>query len=385
MNPARSAQERISRPLLAWYDQVRRDLPFRRTRDPYAIWVSEVMLQQTQVSTVLPYFERWMQRFPNVTALAYASEDDVLHAFQGLGYYSRALRLRHAARAVVDRFSGTLPKSVAELLSLPGVGPYSAGAIASIAFEARVPVVDGNVIRVLCRLFGLGGDPARAPLKQELWRIADELVPESRPGDYNQALMELGALLCTPKKPDCAACPLARTCAANAAGNQESLPRFAPRPQITEVHMAAALVFRSGRVAVVKLAADAPRWAGMWQFPAVELKKGERAMAAAVRAARDIAGVAADAERELARVKHSVTRYRITVDAFRCRTLALGDGPADGVEQLVWRRPAELAAIAMPAAHRRLARVAAEVPASARARSPKRGSKAAGSSARRAR
>ncbi|HWA77782.1 MAG TPA: A/G-specific adenine glycosylase [Polyangiaceae bacterium] len=377
MNPARSARERISRPLLAWYDQVRRDLPFRRTRDPYAIWVSEVMLQQTQVSTVLPYFERWMQRFPNVTALARASEDEVLHAFQGLGYYSRARALRRAAQAVVERFAGELPKSVAELLSLPGVGPYSAGAIASIAFEARVPVVDGNVIRVLCRLFGLDGDPARAPLKQELWRIADELVPESRPGDYNQALMELGALLCTPKKPDCSACPLSRTCAANAAGNQESLPRLAPRPQVTEVHMAAALVFRAGRVAVVKLSADAPRWASMWQFPAVEVERGETPAAAAARAARKVAGVAAQVESEVARVKHSVTRYRITVDAFRCLAAEHSDAAGKGIEQLVWRKPAELTAIAMPAAHRRLARVAAELTppaklAAATSKKPKR-------------
>jgi A/G-specific adenine glycosylase len=361
MNPARSARERISRPLLAWYDQVRRDLPFRRTRDPYAIWVSEVMLQQTQVSTVLPYFERWMQRFPNVTALARASEDEVLHAFQGLGYYSRARSLRRAAQAVVERFAGELPKSVAELLSLPGVGPYSAGAIASIAFEARVPVVDGNVIRVLCRLFGLDGDPARAPLKQELWRVADELVPESRPGDYNQALMELGALLCTPKKPSCASCPLSSTCAASAAGNQEALPRFAPRPEVTEVHMAAALVFRAGRVAVVKLSADAPRWASMWQFPAVELEPGETPAAAAARAARQVAGVTARVEREVARVKHSVTRYRITVDAFRCLADERGAAAGKDIEQLVWRKPAELSAIAMPAAHRRLARLAAEL------------------------
>jgi len=364
--PAASARQRIVRPLLTWYDQVRRDLPFRRTLDPYAIWVSEVMLQQTQVSTVLPYFERWMQRFPNVSALAGASEDDVLHAWQGLGYYSRARSLRRAALAVVERFSGELPKSVAELLSLPGVGPYSAGAIASIAYARRVPVVDGNVIRVLCRLFALEGDPARTPLKHELWRIAGELVPEARPGDYNQALMELGALLCTPKKPSCPSCPLARQCQAYAGGQQEALPQLAQRPAATEVHMAAALVFRRGRVAVVKLAPSAPRWAGMWQFPAVELTRGEKAGAGAERAAREVAGLDTRAEKKsVAQVKHSVTRYRITLDAFQCQVLPRSRVAPSEVEELVWRKPAELTAIAMPAAHRRLARVAAQLSSAA--------------------
>jgi A/G-specific adenine glycosylase len=361
--PAASARQRIVRPLLTWYDQVRRDLPFRRTRDPYAIWVSEVMLQQTQVSTVLPYFERWMQRFPNVSALAGASEDDVLHAWQGLGYYSRARSLRRAAQAVVERFSGELPKSVAELLSLPGVGPYSAGAIASIAYARRVPVVDGNVIRVLCRLFALEGDPGRTPLKHELWRIAGELVPDVRPGDYNQALMELGALVCTPRKPSCSSCPLAGPCQAYASGRQELLPQLPERPLATEVRMAAALVFRRGRVAVVKLAQTAPRWAGMWQFPAVELGRNEKASAAAERAARELAGLSARAEAAVAQVKHSVTRYRITLDAFRCRVLPRSRCAPPTVEELVWRKPAELATIAMPAAHRRLARVAMQLAA----------------------
>lgn len=359
MKPAASARERVVRPLLAWYDQVRRDLPFRRTRDPYAIWVSEVMLQQTQVSTVLPYFERWMQRFPDVAALAGSSEDEVLHAWQGLGYYSRARSLRRAAQAMVERFSGELPKSVDELLSLPGVGPYSAGAIASIAFASRVPVVDGNVIRVLCRLFALDSDPGRAPLKQELWRIAGELVPEARPGDYNQALMELGALVCTPKKPDCQRCPLARSCKAHANGSAESLPRLPPRARPTEVHMAAAVLFRRGRVAVVKLEASAPRWAGMWQFPTVELCPGEAPRTAAERAAREVAGLSASAASALAQVKHTVTRYRITLDAFRCLVPPSATASPNGVEQLVWRHPAELTSIAMPAAHRRLARAAA--------------------------
>jgi A/G-specific adenine glycosylase len=355
MKPAANSAERVIRPLLSWYDQVRRDLPFRRTRDPYALWVSEVMLQQTQVSTVLPYFARWIARFPDVASLARASEDDVLHAWQGLGYYSRARSLRRAALAVVERFDGELPRSVDALLSLPGVGPYSAGAIASIAFGQRVPVVDGNVVRVLCRLFALRGDPGRAPLKHELWQKARELVPEERPGDFNQALMELGATVCSPRKPDCARCPLAAACQARSAGLVDTLPELPERPRATEVHMAAALVLRQGRVAIVKLKADAPRWGGMWQFPAVEVRAKERPEAAAVRAARELAGLGALAGQSLVRVKHSVTRFRITLDAFRCQSTAIEPRKPDGIEELRWRRPSELAAVAMPAAHRRIA------------------------------
>jgi len=169
--------------LLDWYEQAKRDLPWRRTQDEYAIWVSEAMLQQTQVNTVLGYYERWMRRFPTLEALAVADEADVLAAWQGLGYYSRARRLQQGARVVVEQCRGRLPRGAAALRTLPGIGPYTAGAIASIAQGERAALVDGNVIRVLCRLQALGGDPAAAPLKARLWQLAEQLVPESRPGD----------------------------------------------------------------------------------------------------------------------------------------------------------------------------------------------------------
>ncbi|MGC4086304.1 MAG: A/G-specific adenine glycosylase [Polyangiaceae bacterium] len=341
--------------LLAWYDEVRRDLPFRRTRDPYAIWVSEVMLQQTQVTTVVPYFERWMQRFPDVSALSRASEDEVLHAWQGLGYYSRARSLRLAAQAVVERFAGVLPRAVDDLQSLPGIGPYSAGAIASIAYGQRAPVVDGNVVRVLSRLFELRGDPAKAANKRQLWQRAADLVPSSRPGDFNQALMELGATVCTPQKPRCALCPLAKPCRARALGVQEDLPELPGRAAVTEVAMAAALLMARGRVLVVQLCADAPRWANMWQFPNVELERAESAASGARRALRELVSIEASADRALGEVKHSVTRYRITLSAWLCRAEHTALGELSRVERAVWKRPAELEQLAMPAAHRRLA------------------------------
>ena len=205
-----SSADGIAPALLGWYDRERRDLPWRRTRDPYAVWVSEVMLQQTRVATVVDYYTRFMHRFPSLQALAEAAEDDVLKIWQGLGYYRRARALLAGARAVVAKHAGRLPAEPARLRELPGVGPYTAGAIASIAFGVREPVVDGNVTRVLCRLYALAGDPERAPLPQRIRRLASELVPAKRPGDFNQALMELGATLCTPRAPDCSATAAAR-------------------------------------------------------------------------------------------------------------------------------------------------------------------------------
>lgn len=341
--------------LLAWYDRERRDLPFRRTRDPYAIWVSEVMLQQTQVSTMLPYFARWMERFPDVSALARSSEHDVLHAFQGLGYYSRARNLRRAAQAIVEHHRGAMPSAYDELLALPGIGAYSAGAIASIGFGARVPVVDGNVVRVLTRVFAWRGDPKRAPLKTAVWQAAQELVPALRPGDFNQALMELGATICVPRRPNCFACPLARVCRARAAGVQEELPEPSAKPKTVEVRMAAALTIERGRVAVVQARADAPRWASMWQFPAVELEAGESAESGARRAAAALAGLRVRVDAPVQTVRHTVTHHRITLDAYACSREGRRTEPGASVEALAWKRPAELTQLPMPSAHRRLA------------------------------
>lgn len=343
---SRPSAEALTRALLAWYAEHARDLPWRRTRDPYAIWVSEVMLQQTQVATVIPYFERWMRRFPDVAALARADEHDVLHAWQGLGYYSRARSLRAGAQAVLERHAGAVPSSVEALRALPGVGPYTAGAIASIAHGERAALVDGNVERVLCRVFGLGGDPKKNPLKSRLWELSLELLPERRPGDLNQALMELGATLCTPKAPSCERCPWRKPCVARATGRQLELPELARRPKPTAIAMAAAVVEERGRLLVTRLPADAPRWAGLWQFPSAELGAGE----SAERALGRVLGVPVRVGERLERVKHSVTRYRVTLDVYRC---TLSKRPRGG--ELAWVRPAELGELAMPAAHRRIA------------------------------
>jgi A/G-specific adenine glycosylase len=338
----------------------RRDLPWRAGNsqaeplDPYAIWVSEMMLQQTQVSTVIPYFRRWMQRFPNVATLAEADEADVLHAWQGLGYYSRARNLRRAAQQMVNRHDGRVPELVRELRALPGIGPYSAGAIASIAYGHSEPLVDGNVIRVLTRLFALRGDPSRAPLKATLWEVARELLPKTAPGDFNQALMELGATVCSPRAPRCNVCPIAAHCLAQKQALVEVLPELPARAPITPTHMVAAIATRAGRVLVTKLGADAPRWAGMWLFPNAEVGLGETPEAAVERALKTTTGVQGSVAEILCTVRHSVTRFRITLDAHRTMNLR-GAATAVSVAAVAWKKPAELAGVPMPNAHRAIA------------------------------
>jgi len=304
------------------------------------------MLQQTQVKTVLGYYERWMARFPTVKALAAAEDADVLHAWQGLGYYSRARRLLSGARAVTERHAGKLPRDVDALLALPGIGPYSAGAIASIAFGMPEPVVDGNVVRVLCRLLALEGDPAKAPLKQELWRRARELVPDDKPSEFNQSLMELGATICTPTSPRCSECPVAKQCQALARGLETELPQLAKRKAPTEVATAAAYVRRGDGVLLRQLPADAPRWAGLWVLPFAELSPTEKASAGAVRALSEI-GVSAAAKTTLRDVRHTITRFRITLSVVACTVTGRKGLPAT----FFTRRQIEQ--LALPSVHAR--------------------------------
>ncbi len=337
--------QRLQVALVDWYEKQKRDLPWRKTRDPYAIWVSEVMLQQTQVKTVLGYYERWMQRFPSVKALAAAEDADVLHAWQGLGYYSRARRLLAGARAVAERHGGTLPRDVEALLALPGIGPYSAGAIASIAFGLPEPIVDGNVVRVLCRLFALEGDPAKAPLKQRLWQLARELVPADKPSEFNQSLMELGATICTPTSPRCPECPVAKQCQALARGLERELPQLAKRKAPTEVRTAAAYVRRGDSVLLNQLPADAPRWAGLWVLPFTELTPDESPAAGVTRALAEM-GLKGSAGASLREARHTITRFRIAISVVEC-TLAPKTRAA-------FFTRSQVAALALPSIHSKL-------------------------------
>ncbi|MCC6214336.1 MAG: A/G-specific adenine glycosylase [Polyangiaceae bacterium] len=347
---------RLARRLEDWYRACSRDLPWRRHADPYAIWVSEVMLQQTRVQTVRPYYLRWMARFPDVGALASAPEDAVLRLWEGLGYYSRARRLHAGARVVLARHGGELPRTAAGLLELPGVGPYTAGAVASLAFGERVAAVDGNVVRVVARLRGI--DATGAALAAAVHTVASALVRAARaPDALNQALMELGATLCTPRGPRCGECPARSGCVARASGRTAELPRPAARPAPILVHAVAALARRGSRVLVGRLGADAPRWAGLWTFPTAEVRPNE-APATAVERAALACGARVAGVRRVASLEHTVTRHRVTLDAFECRPVGCTGRAAPPWVTRRWVPSAALGELALPAPHRRLARAA---------------------------
>ena len=266
--------------LLAWYGAHRRDLPWRRTRDPYAIWVSEVMLQQTLVAAVVPYFERFLARFPTPAALAEADEDAVLAAWSGLGYYRRVRHLREGAREVVARHDGVVPRDAAALRALAGIGPYTAGAIASIAFALPEPLLDGNVRRVLARWTadpGGGGDA-------RFWDLARTLVVGPKPGDWNQALMELGATVCTPQAPSCPRCPVSQHCRAHAIGRPQDFPRARPRKPSRTVRVEVALIERDGAVLLERNPSGGPL-RGKWDLPAVETDEPDALAGEALRGA----------------------------------------------------------------------------------------------------
>ena len=265
------AADEATRRLLTWFDASHRDLPWRRTRDPYRILLAECLLQRTRVASGIPYYERFLARFPDVASLAAASEDDVLRAWEGLGFYRRARSLHAAARAIVERHGGRIPSDVASLAELPGIGPYTAGAVASIAFGARVPAVDGNATRVLARLYRIEADVTRGDGRNLVSALAAGLVPASRPGAFNQALMELGATVCTPASPSCERCPLESLCLARAAGVEEALPRVSRRPKSPEVRVAFALVTSGARVLLARRPASG-LLGGLWSLPGGEVR-----------------------------------------------------------------------------------------------------------------
>lgn len=256
---------RVRQLLLEHYDAYRRDLPWRESRDPYRVWVSEIMLQQTRVETAIPYYNRWMERFPTLEALAEVDEESVLKAWEGLGYYSRARNLHSSARLVRERLGGVIPQDTRSLKTLPGIGEYSAGAIASIAYGEVVPAVDGNARRVLSRLFDLE-DPTDASLRKR----AAELVDPDRPGDWNQALMELGATVCAPRSPRCMVCPLSGECRAMAEGTQELRPAPTRQPQVRTVSYAVMVVLNPGGELLMVRRPPNGLLGGLWEFPAVE-------------------------------------------------------------------------------------------------------------------
>jgi A/G-specific adenine glycosylase len=330
---------RISRPLLAWYARHRRDLPWRGAADAYHVWVSEIMLQQTQVETVIPYYRRWLARFPTVQALAAAPQQDVLAAWEGLGYYSRARNLHRAAQIVAGELGGALPATVEGLRALPGIGRYTAGAIASIAMGADAAVLDGNVKRVLARVFDFVDDVKSPAGVKKLWALAESLVPPGRAGDYNQALMDLGATICTPRAPQCPVCPLRRQCAAFRLGVQLERPVIGPRRARPARIFAAGVVRKRGRVLIVQRAAG-ELLGGLWAFPSVECGRETDLAACLVRGLRDEWGLAAAVGAQTQTLAHGFTHFTLSLHVFDCRWRA-GKLPR-GAATSKWVRAGEL-------------------------------------------
>ncbi len=347
----------LSRALLAWFDGALRDLPWRRDCDPYRVWISEVMLQQTRVETVVPRFERWLVRFPTLQSLAEAEIDEVLAEWEGLGYYSRARNLHAAARMVREPPGGGLPDTCAQLRELPGVGEYTAGAIASIAFDRLEPAIDVNARRVLARLIDLA-HPSPAELRER----ARAVVPRARPGDFNQALIELGATVCLARSPRCKECPLSAKCLALARGTVAERPGRRPRPEVPTFELGVAVIVSPTSRALMARRSERTMLGGMWEFPGRVIERGEDAGSAAERAAAALLDSAARV-RPLAEVAHAYSHRRHVYRAFLFESdtetapdpVAVAGG---GWTAAAWEEP-DPARRALPAAQRRIARALA--------------------------
>ena len=348
----RIAPAKIRRRLLAWYDINRRDLPWRRRDrssqpvDAYRIWIAEVMLVQTQVDTVIPYYHRFLDRFPDVQTLAQAPLDQVLKSWEGLGYYARARNLHKAADLIVRQHGGLLPRGEAGLRALPGIGPYVSAAIASIAFGQPVLAIDGNVRRVLSRVYDVS-EPRPAPLRQ----VAGHLVAE-RSGDVNQALMDLGSVVCTPRSPNCPACPLETLCLAQARGTVETRPGRRPTRKRPHFDIAVGVVWRGDEILIAKRPEDG-LLGGLWEFPGGKAQPGEPLEAAVIREVNEELGVDVEAGAKIAAVDHAYSHFAITLHAFHCR-YTTGTPQPLGCQEFAWVRPAELHRYAFPAANRRV-------------------------------
>lgn len=349
----RVRRTRFAAQMLAWYRSHRRDLPWRReAHDAYRVWISEALLQQTQVTTVIPYYERFVARFPTVQALAAARLDAVLKTWEGAGYYARARNLHRAAREIVARFGGRVPRTVEDLLTLPGIGRYTAGAIASIAFNQDAPILDGNVLRVLCRYFGIRADPRTAETQKRLWSLAEQLVPHGRAGDFNQGLMDLGATVCTPRQPACGTCPLRRSCVARRLGIQEQLPAKRKKKELPHYDIGVGVIWKGDRVLIAR---RFPRdlLGGLWEFPGGHREPGESLAACVAREVREELGIRVKVGNEFVVVEHGYSHFRVTLHAFR-GTYVRGTPEAIGCAAWKWVRPRDLGRYAFPRADRRI-------------------------------
>jgi A/G-specific adenine glycosylase len=348
-------KRRFRRAVTGWYGRHRRAMPWRNTDDPYKIWVSEVMLQQTQVATVEPYYRRFVDRFSTVHHLARAQLDEVLKAWEGLGYYGRARHLHRAAKEIVSRFGGQVPDNLDDLLSLPGVGRYTAGAVLSIAYDRPVPVIDGNVKRLLARVFHITENVDKVGTQRILWELAGNLLPRAGVGVFNQGMMELGAVVCKSGQPLCDSCPLAGICEAKRLSIQADLPVRSSRKPIPHYDVTAGIIYKDEKLLITR---RPPKGllGGLWEFPGGKLEDGEDLESCLIREIREELGIRIEVLEPMVVVKHAYSHFRITLHAFRCK-YAGGKIRLLECDDYRWITPQELTAFAFPAADRRIIEV----------------------------
>jgi A/G-specific adenine glycosylase len=351
--PAADSSSDLAAQLLDWYRQNRRSLPWRATNDPYAVLVSEIMLQQTRVETVIPYYRRWMEQFPTLQHLAQADEQQVLKVWEGLGYYSRARSLQRAARLIVEQYQGQIPSRMEALIHLPGIGRYTAAAIASIAFGQDEPALDGNLRRVVTRLFNISL-PARSPQGEaQILAHLRAHLPPGQAGDFNQALMDLGATICTPRKPLCGQCPLAEWCQARALGIQEERPVLMRRPAAPLITVTAAVIRREGKVLLTRRPANG-LLGGLWEFPGGKQEAGESLPECLRREIREELGVEIEVNAPLGIYRHAYTHFKVKLHAFYC-TLLHGEPHPHQADDLAWAALDELTSFPMGKIDRQIA------------------------------
>lgn len=351
--PSRFRSQPLARALIAWHSGFgRHDLPWQRDRNPYRVWVSEIMLQQTQVATVIPYFERFMQRFPNEGALAAASLDEVLHLWSGLGYYARARNLHRAAVRIRDDLGGRFPTQFAELASLPGIGRSTAGAILALSRGERHPILDGNARRVLSRYLGIEGDPSAPALNALLWQRAEESTPPGNVATYTQAIMDLGATVCTRRRPRCSSCPLAAHCQAHRSGREEMIPTPRARPARSSRHAFLLMAARNdGSVLLTRRPASGV-WGGLWCLP--EFRETDEASAFARRTLGELHRV----PQPLESFRHAFTHFDLTITPLYLECMHPAASVRDADLDFVWYNPRHPASVGLPApVHSLLARM----------------------------
>jgi A/G-specific adenine glycosylase len=341
------------RELVRWFVREQRPMPWRTDPSPYKVWISEIMLQQTQVATVIPYFDRFVAAFPTLEALAAADLQAVLRLWEGLGYYSRARNLHRAARLVMTDYGGRIPETSAGLRLLPGIGPYTAAAIASIAFGEPVPSVDGNVLRVFARFWGIAQSIRDRRVADDIAARLAPLIRDVNPSHFNQALMETGALICRPRQPLCAQCLLARHCVAFKTGRTAKLPVVPKAPKIPHRTIAVGVIWKRGKILIARRQ-ESGMLGGLWEFPGGQQAKGETLQQTAARGIRKETGLTVRVGEAMIVVKHAYSHFRITLTAFRC-TWVSGTARPEAATALKWISPAELSSYPFPCAYRQIA------------------------------